>query len=97
MTTMCAPRNANGSQGPAALAQSRNWTAVGSGTSRTTATTAIAAIAVMTIRVRLTCRRLTAIADPTLSRVLSLRLKIGEVTPSKATGSKVAAPEVTGS
>jgi len=51
----------------------------------------------MTIRVRLTCRRLTAIADPTLSRVLSLRLKIGEVTPSKATGSKVAAPEVTGS
>ena len=78
---MCAPRKASGNQTPAAVAQSRICTAVGSGTATTIATSTAAPSAPSTIRVRLICRAVTTNARLTVRRVL----RRGELTSTKVT------------
>ena len=82
VTTMCAPRKANGNQAPSDVAQSRSCTAVGSGTSSTTATRITVAIAVTTMRVRDTWRAVETTAELTLRSVL----RVFDVTFTKITG-----------
>ena len=70
VTTMWVARNASGNHGPTEVAQSRSWTAVGSGTHTATATRITAATPAMMIRLRGTWRAAVATAERTLRSVL---------------------------
>ena len=71
VTTTWAARKASGNHGPTEVAQSRIWTAVGSGTSSTSATRITAAAAMAIIRRRGTCRTVAATAVRTPRSVLT--------------------------
>lgn len=85
VTTMCAQKKASGNQGPSDVAQSRSWTAVGSGTNNTTATSTAAANVSAAMRARLVCRAVAMIADPAVRSMSMLRRTIDDVTTCKGT------------
>ena len=68
VTTMWVARNASGNHGPTEVAQSRSWTAVGSGTHTATATRITAATPAMMIRLRGTW----GTVQPVLRRVATI-------------------------
>jgi urease subunit alpha len=71
VTTMCAPRKANGNHGPTDVAQSRSCTAVGSGTNTATATRITIAVASITTRRRGSCAAVVTMAPHTARTVLT--------------------------